>query len=119
MAEVLVYNSALSAANQTAVESYLVNKWLKTGPPGSIQVSGNQPPQQNILGIVINGDGSVTLTYATTPGYPYHVESTPTLYPPAWVPVDGSVTNASDVSASFTDPNPVANDQRYYRTVSP
>ncbi|HWY29489.1 MAG TPA: hypothetical protein VNX46_01965, partial [Candidatus Acidoferrum sp.] len=118
VAEVLVYNTALTAADRTSVESYLVNKWLKTSS-GSNQSLTNPPPQQNILAIVINGDGSITLSYATTPGYSYHVESTTSLSPALWTPLDGSVTNASDVTATFTDPNPVGNDQRFYRTVSP
>jgi len=119
VAEVLVYNTALTAADRTSVESYLVNKWLTNGESGLVLVPANLPPQQNILGLVINGDGSVTLTYATTPGYPYHVESTTNLNPASWTPLDGSATNATEAAASFTDPNPAANDQRYYRSVSP
>jgi len=77
------------------------------------------PPQQNIEGILINHDGSVTLTYATTPGYAYHVETTTNLSPASWGTLGGSVTNASTGSVSFTDPNSINTGQRYYRTVSP
>jgi len=76
-------------------------------------------PQQQILSILINTDGSVTLTYATTPGYPYYVEMSASLSPASWTALAGSVTNATGASATFTDTNPVSVGQRYYRTVSP
>lgn len=128
VAEVLVYNTALSTAAQASDESYLANKWLVPGTAPAVASAlstaftvapGTPPPQQNITGIQINSNGSVTLTYATTPGYPYQVETTTNLSPVAWTILTGSVTNASGGSAIFTDPNPVSNGQRYYRTVSP
>ncbi len=127
VAEVLVYNATLSAADQVNEESYLVNKWLvpEAAPvvastmSAIFTVAPGTPPQQNITGIQINIDGSVTLTYATSPGYSYQVETTTNLPPAAWTTLMGSVTNASGGSVVFTDPNPVRNGQRYYRTVSP
>ncbi len=128
VAEVLVYNSALNVADRTSVENYLTSKWF--APNGGLSISnavsapfavsaGGNAPQQNILSILINGNGSVTLTYATTPGFAYHVESTTNLFPSAWTTLIGSATNAMGTSAIFTDPNPVGSNQRYYRTVSP
>jgi hypothetical protein len=128
VAEVLVYNSALSPADQTMVESYLVNKWLEGSSAPNLAnalsaaftvASSTPPPQQNIQGILINHDGSVTLTYATTPGHAYRVETTTNLSPASWTTLTGSVTNASAGSVIFTDPNSINTGQRYYRTVSP
>ena len=68
---------------------------------------------------MINADGSVTLTYATTPNYPYHVEVTTGLSPASWTTLAGSTTNAIGTSVIFTDSNPGSAGQRYYRTVSP
>lgn len=128
VAEVLVYNSALSVADRTSVENYLTTKWLVPGGGVSIANAVSAPftvspggtvPQQKILGISINSNGSVTMTYATTPGYPYHVETTTSLTPAMWTTLAGSSTNAIGTSVTFTDPNPVSGGQRYYRTVSP
>jgi hypothetical protein len=128
VAEVLVYNTALDDADRTSVENYLTNKWFT--PNSGLSISnavsapfavspGGSAPRQNILSILINGDASVTLTYATTPGFPYYVEATTNLFPASWTILAGSATNANGATAIFTDPNPVGGGERYYRTVSP
>jgi hypothetical protein len=77
------------------------------------------PPPQNILGATINVAGLVALTYATTPGYGYHVETTTNLFPAPWATVAGSAITATANIATFTDPNPPNTTERYYRVVSP
>jgi hypothetical protein len=128
IAEVLVYNWALSTADRTSVENYLRNKWLAPGTGSSITNTisasftvspAGKPPRQNILVVLISGNASVTLTYATTPGFPYHVETTTNLFPASWTTVAGSVTNANGTTVIFTDPNPLGGGQRFYRTISP
>ena len=77
------------------------------------------PPGQSILGVTLTHDTWVSLTYATTPGYPYHVEAATNLNPVAWAAVTGSTTNATGSTVTFTDTNPLAGGQAYYRTASP
>jgi hypothetical protein len=74
------------------------------------------PPRQSITGAAVRG-GNVTLTYQTTAGLFYHIESTPSLSPALWTPVAGSITNATGASVTFTFPT--SGDQTFYRTVSP
>ena len=129
VSEVLVYNTALSTADRTAVESYLTNKWFTPNSgfsisnavsmPFAVTPMNGGPPRQNILGIMINADGSVTLKYAATPGFAYHVEVSTNLVSASWTILAGSATNANGAVMSFTDPNPVGDASRFYRTVSP
>jgi hypothetical protein len=129
VAEVLVYNTALSTADRVSVESYLTNKWFTlngsfsisnaVSVPFTVAQTGVGPPQQNIQSISINADGSVTLTYATTPGFAYHVEARTNLVLGSWTTLTGSVTNANGTVVNFTDSNPIGSAQRFYRTVSP
>ncbi len=76
-------------------------------------------PPQAILGLVISAGSTAAVTYATTPGFPYHLESTTSLAPPGWAPLTGSVTNATAGSVTFIDPTPLGPSPRYYRSVSP
>jgi hypothetical protein len=77
------------------------------------------PPAQSILGTTINGGTTLTLTYAATQGFTYHVESATNLVPASWVTVPGSTTNASGNAVTFTTPLAPGNGPRFYRTVSP
>jgi hypothetical protein len=76
------------------------------------------PPAQPILNISFPGGTNVSLSYATTPGYTYHVESASNLSPASWVPFPGSTTNAVGALVNFTTPT-TGNGQRFFRTVSP
>ena len=71
------------------------------------------------LGITIGGDGSVTISYATTSGLTYHVETTTDLTSSAWTTVPGSTTNAAGGIIIFIDPNAIGDPQRFYRVGSP
>jgi Alpha-1,3-glucanase catalytic domain D1/Alpha-1,3-glucanase catalytic domain D2/Divergent InlB B-repeat domain len=72
-----------------------------------------------ILGISVGGNASVTFTYATVPGFPYHVETATNLSPATWQSIAGSATNATGSNVTFTDPHPPRDGQRFYRTASP
>ena len=124
IAEVLVYNSALSASNRLAVESYLRSKWI--APYGltrtlsaAFNVSLPTPPSQKITVISACASNGVALTYATTAGFAYRVEMTTNLAVASWVTVPGSATNASGDFVTFTDTNRLSSQPRFYRTVSP
>jgi len=74
------------------------------------------PPRQSVTAVSVSG-GNTTLTYQTTAGHIYHIESTTNLSPTAWARVAGTTTNATGASVTFTFP--ASGDQRFYRTVSP
>src|ERR1019366_6660237 len=81
--------------------------------------SNSGPPALNILGVSLNGDGSVTLTYSAATGFAYHVEATSNFFPASWMTVAGSATNATGNAVTFTEPNALGNAQRFYRVASP
>jgi len=74
------------------------------------------PPQQSVTAITVSG-GNVSLTYQTTAGHTYHIESTPSLSPAVWTPVPGSTNTATGAPVTFVFPGGVG--QMFYRTVSP
>jgi len=77
------------------------------------------PPAQTILGAMAGDNSLISITYATTPGCPYHLVTTSNLVAPVWAAIPGSLTNVPGTSAVFTDPNPLLTGSRFYRTVSP
>ena len=123
IAEVLVYSSALSSFDRTAVENYLRSKWiapyvLTKAASATFNISASAPPAQPIIGAAVSGQNGFTLTFGATPGFTYHVEVTTNLAPASWSTVSGSTTNAAGGSVTFTDTNR-SGTQRFYRTVSP
>jgi hypothetical protein len=72
-----------------------------------------------ITGITIGGDGSLTLSYATTSGLTYHVETTTDLTSSVWTVVPGTTTNADGGMIIFIDPTTLGVPQRFYRVGSP
>ena len=59
------------------------------------------------------------ISYATIPGYSYHVETTTNLTLSAWTTVPDSTTNATGNIIIFIDPNADGDPQRFYRVGSP
>lgn len=92
-----------------------------TGGSNILGLSGTGvlPPSQQITGVTVDANSGVTLTYATTPGFVYHLETTTNLLPAIWITVAGSLTNAAGSTVTFTDTNRPNDPERYYRTVSP
>ena len=124
IAEVLVYNSALDAFNRASLVNYLRSKWiapyaLTSGLSAAFNVSATPPPAQPITGLSVNAPNNVSLLFATTPGFVYHVEVATSLAPVVWTTVAGSVTNAAGTSVTFTGTNLFKGPQSFYRTVSP
>ena len=77
------------------------------------------PAPQPALNVGVGSDSTLAITYSTSAGYSYHVESTTNLAAPDWSTVPGSVTNASGSQVTFVDTNGISGLQRFYRTVSP
>ena len=127
IAEILVYTNAQNA-NAAGITSYLSNKWLcvscaepalASAVSAPFTVHSVSPPPQKILGVAVVGGGSVVLTYATTAGFQYHVQSSTNLVSGSWTTLPASVTNATGSVVVFTDTNTPSDTQRFYRIVSP
>ncbi len=86
---------------------------------GPITETGSFDFVAAITGITIGGDGSVTISYSTTSGLTYHVETTTDLTSSVWTRLPGSVTNAAGNPILFIAPNTTVGPQRFYRVGSP
>jgi hypothetical protein len=73
-------------------------------------------PRQSITAVSVSG-GNVSITYQTTFQHTYHIESTPSLSSPSWIPVPGSTNAATGAPVTFTFP--AGPGPGFYRTVSP
>lgn len=69
--------------------------------------------------MTLNGNGSLTINYAATAGYAYHIETATNLIQQCGRPPPGSVTNTAATVVTFTDTNALGAAHRNYRTVSP
>jgi hypothetical protein len=108
------YANANDVADQI---NYTVGDGFGGNTPGIINVLVGPPPTNSIAGTVVNGDGSVTLSFVGVPDYTYQVQVTANLTPPAvWTTVS---TNTADVSGlwQFTDTQATNYTQRFYRSV--
>jgi hypothetical protein len=75
--------------------------------------------QPTILGVSMSGVSNVIITYGTTPGSTYYLQTTTNLAPGIWTTVAGSTTNAAGTSVTFTVPVQSDDQQQYFRAVSP
>jgi hypothetical protein len=131
-------SSVVVGISATASNGYAFSAWAGSGSGSysgsnsSDSVTMNGPitetasfmtngvsPAPAILSITVNPNSTVTLIYATTPGFAYHVESTRSLTPAGWTILPGSITNASGSSVTFTDTSAPGNPQLFYRVGSP
>ena len=71
---------------------------------------------QNIIGVAVNGDGSVTVSFAAIPGYTYAVQAATNLAPPVAWTIIGSQQAATNGLWQFTDTNAANYPQRFYRS---
>jgi pectin methylesterase-like acyl-CoA thioesterase len=96
---------------------YTVGDGFGGNTPGIINVLVGPPPTNSVAGVVVNGDGSVTLSFVGVANYTYLVEATLDLMPPVvWTPVS---TNTADINGlwQFTDTQATNYTQRFYRSV--
>ena len=110
--------------------------WARSDAIGSLSVSNSTikqyrndsayftfnfvvPPAQRILNTTSAGGTNLTLTYGSTPGFTYHVESATNCLPASWATLPGSATNAAGSAVGFTAPLTPGDRPQYYRTVSP
>jgi autotransporter-associated beta strand protein len=108
------YTNANDVADQI---NYTVGDGQGGTAASVINVVVGPPPTNSIAGTVVNGNGSVTLSFVGVPDYTYLVEATLDLMPPVvWTPVS---TNTADINGlwQFTDTQATNYTQRFYRSV--
>jgi hypothetical protein len=127
---------ALVNISATASNSYVFDTWSGAGVGAysgssnlvSLAMSGPITQTASFISTdfarrstltIAAGPTNITVTYTTTPGFPYHLEATTNLALGAWAPIPGSGTNATGTSAVFTDNNPPTDGPAFYRAVSP
>jgi len=108
------YTNANNLADQI---NYTVGDGFGGNTPGMINVQVGPPPTNSIAGTVVNGNGTVTLSFVGVANYTYQVQSTANLTPPVvWLPVS---TNTADINGlwQFTDAQATNYQQQFYRSV--
>jgi hypothetical protein len=110
LAEVLVYNKALSDAERAQIESYLTSRWLTAATPTTaatvpFTVAPAGTPASSGVSVTFNG-GSPQIIFTGTPGARYTVQRSTNLGDPlGWV--DLSTTNIPAAGEfEFVDPDP-------------
>ena len=74
------------------------------------------PP--SMLGVMLNGDGSRTVSFAGVPDYTYRLQATTNLWPVDWNDV-GTNTVGLTGTGSITETISPSGRQRFYRVVFP
>jgi len=106
-----------NANNLVDVINYTVSDGFGGNTAGIVNVLVGPPPTNSIASAVVNGNGTVTLSFAGVPNYTYQVESTTNLTPPTvWLPVS---TNTADINGlwQFTDSQATNYSMRFYRSL--
>jgi hypothetical protein len=119
-------NNGVAHFNDLSVNAAGPKTLVATAATGSARATNSNPflvtdspAPQDILGAMVNADGSVTIQYSTTPEYQYHVETTTNLYSASWATVNGSAILATNVVETFTVSNLPNRTQSFYRVTSP
>ena len=104
-------------ANNVADEiDYTVSDGFGGNTPGIINVLVGPPPTNSVAGAVVNGNGSVTLSFVGVAGYSYQVDATADLAPPVvWTTIS---TNTADINGlwQITDLQATNFPDRFYRS---
>ena len=85
--------------------------------PGIINVLVGPPPTNSVAGVVVNGNGSATLSFVGVANYTYQVEATTNLVPPVvWTTIS---TNVADINGQWqiTDLQATNYPIQFYRSV--
>ncbi len=115
--EVSLSTTELPAGTNTMEASYLGDDNYLGSTNSLDQVVTVEAGQPETLGIQDNGDGTVTVTFAGTPGSEYIVQATIILSPPSWENVS---TNTVADNGQWTYTNSSADQpQRFYRAAKP
>ncbi len=83
---------------------------------GVVNIVAGQP--QNIVGLVNNEDGSMTISFSGIPNFTYHVQATTNLVLPFWTNISTNVAG-TDGLWQFTDSDATNYPARYYRSEYP
>jgi glucosylceramidase len=103
LAEIAVYNRALSDAERTSVENYFEDKWLpgysRTAVSGvfTVQAAGSQTNNvvNQISGIQLFSGSNVAITVLSTTGETYQLQYSGSMQPANWIDVGGAVVSNS------------------------
>jgi hypothetical protein len=129
IAEVVIYHTALSAAETGAMDFYLTHKWLSSAAPGFNNLasaafdvtSSGASPANAVYGPVLTHGGFV-VRFQGTPGTTYTVESAPAVTGP-WTKVTNLPAPTTDLGYGMGvfqfDEAVSTAPARFYRTVFP
>ncbi|HVV02110.1 MAG TPA: Ig-like domain-containing protein, partial [Verrucomicrobiae bacterium] len=109
-------STVLPSGTNTITVAYLGDGNFTASTNELLQVVATLATAPTALGIIKNLDGSVTVTFAGTPGARYVIQATPTLNPAAWSDVS---TNTAGEDGHWALTEPMNAPQRFYRSVAP